>query len=103
MRKKSQIKRHNPIVPTYVEWYDPTSMDGWMEIKDIRATMPHTIRTIGYMTHETPQAIVMSLNVDMHEDNGGSASCSMIIPKKLISFIQALKVTQRCIPKLPKK
>jgi len=101
MSKKNIIRKN--MIPIYIEWRDPTGNDSWTPIEEIQSFLPHTIQTMGYLTHETKDVVVVSLNVDMHEDSGALASCSMIIPKSLIRHMQKIKVVGRCIPKLPKK
>jgi len=65
---------------TYVEWYDPTSLDEWWSIEGIKKKS-NLIRSCGFLVKESKQSIILGLNWDFEEDR---ASCMMIIPKALI-------------------
>lgn len=64
----------------YLEWEDPESHDAWEEWDKLPDKLER-IYSIGFIIKETKDMYVMALNVDPRNK---TASCTMLIPKKLI-------------------
>lgn len=66
----------------YVVWSDPTSVDDWTHVDDVKDE-PNTIHSFGILIKETDKVVVLSLNFDPEFNN---VSCVMFIPKVLIKY-----------------
>lgn len=75
--------------PVHVLWRDATSSDSWECITEARAFKPHTIKTLGWLIHETEDEITVALSLDI---SGDSVSQYIVIPKSWLIQKRRLRV-----------
>lgn len=76
-----------------VTWIDAIGGgDEWLTKEELRREVPHKHYSLGYLVHETKDALTISMSHDDEEDSMGGWLC---IPKKYIQSVRELTVKRK--------
>ena len=74
-----------------VEWVDSARGDGWVTLDHAREDNAHTVRSVGWLIHDTAELIcVAPHHSDETTDADEQVSGHMKIPKRCITKMHAL-------------